>query len=168
MANKINFAIWAYFWKYVKKLNIQSFVLWSEFGSSGEWVRVELSPAEMAELLVKAYFEGLSSANMWYKLNVLELDTYSGKKHLRLNIGKMTVSQIAVKKSGGYPETVKAETVKRAAEIVKAEKNQNNKGYIAEVLEAWRNGEDWKPCNKGIDIAETLTEIKFRNGQIEL
>jgi hypothetical protein len=167
-----NFAVAMYFWKYVKKLAIASFKV--GFTVKGEvWV-IDLTPAEFLELS-HAYFEELSDANIDYRNEHLGDDYNHGeKKHLRLAFKATELKNLLIKKLGYFePDNyegidkniISSEDWKKALKVVKAIKNQDNKGYALElcILE-----DGWEPKKRGIDIDDNRIEIKFMNGQIEL
>lgn len=167
-----NFAIAGYFWKYVKKLAISAFKV--GFTVKGEvWV-IDLTPEEFLELS-HAYFECVSDANIDYRNeNLGDNYNYGEKKHLRLAFKATELKNLLIKKLGYYEPNnyegidkniICSEDWKKALKVVKAIKNQDNKGYALElcILES-----DWEPKKRGIDIDDGHIEIKFMNGQIEL
>lgn len=167
-----NFAVAGYFWKYVKKLAILSFKV--GFTVKGEvWV-IDLTPEEFLELS-HAYFEEVSNANIDYRNECLGDDYRHGeKKHLRLAFKATELKNLLIKKLGYFEPNnyegvdkniITAEDWKKALKVVKAIKNQDNKGYALElcILE-----DGWEPKKRGIDIDDGHVEIKFMNGQIEL
>lgn len=170
--NTTNFAVAGYFWKYVKRLAIQSFKV--GFTVKKEvWV-IDLTPAEFLELC-HAEFECVSDANIDYRNEHLGDDyNYGEKKHLRLAFKATELKNLLIKKLDYYEPSnyngvdknvISADDWKKALKEVKAIKNQDNKGYALElcILE-----DKWEPKKRGIDIDNGHIEIKFMNGQIEL
>lgn len=167
-----NFAVEGYFWRYVKRLAIETFKV--GFTVKGDvWV-IDLTPHEFLEYS-HAYFECVSDANTDYRNEVLgDNYKYGEKKHLRVAFKATELKRLLIAKLGGYEPTnydginkniVSAAKWKKALEVVKPLKNQDNKGYALElvILE-----DDWNPKKKGVDIDNNNIEIKFMNGQIEL
>ena len=162
---KIGFAETMYFWKYVHKLGILSFRVGYKYNAKGDHDIIELSPNEFLEYC-HGYFEYLSDDNKWYRKEVLGKKVREDKKHLRLAFRAMELKNLRIARNNGIePELHTADECKAALARVKPIWNQDNKGYMTEVLEL---GEDWNPHKRGIDIENGHIEIKYMNGQIEL
>ena len=167
-----NFSIAGYFWKYVKKLAISTFKV--GFTVKGEVWIIDLTPKEFLEFS-HAYFECVSDANIDYRNeNLGDNYNYGEKKHLRLAFKATELKNLLIKKLGYFEPNnyegidkniISSEDWKKALKVVKAIKNQDNKGYALElcILE-----DGWEPKKRGIDIDDGHIEIKFMNGQIEL
>lgn len=161
----MGFAETMYFWKYVQKLGIAMFKIGYKYNAVGDVDIIELTPKEFLQYC-HGYFEYLSDDNKYYKINVLGKKINKDKKHLRLAFRAMELKNLAIAKNNNIePELHSADECKKALAKVKPYWNQNNHGYMVEVLEL---GDNWDPHKRGIDIDEGHIEIKYMNGQIEL
>lgn len=159
----MDFAEMMYFWKYVKKLAIISFKVCYKYDASGNHAVIDLTPQEFCDLC-HGYFEYLSDDNKYYRKEVLGKKVREDKKHLRLGFQAMELKRYQIAREG-EPKLYTADECKAALARVKPIWNQDNKGYMAEVLIL---GDEWNPRKRGIDIEDGHIEIKYTNGQIEL
>lgn len=162
---EMGFAESMYFWKYVKKLGIKSFKVGYKYNAKGDVHIIDLTPDEFLKYC-HGYFEYLSNDNKYYRAEVLGKNVNEDKKHLRLAFSAKELKNLAIAKNNGYePALYPASECKDALAKVKPYWNQENHGYMVEVLIL---GDNWNPRKRGIDIEEGHIEVKYMNGQIEL
>lgn len=163
--NEMGFAETMYAYKYIEKLDIKSFKVGFKYNAVGDHYVIDLTPKEFIKYC-HGYFEYLSDDNKWYRAEVLGKNVSKDKKHLRLAFSVKELKNLAIARNAGYePKLYSAEECKKALAKVKPYWNQENHGYMVEVLIL---GDAWNPRKRGIDIDEGHIEIKYMNGQIEL
>ena len=164
-SNEMGFAETMYAYKYIEELDVKSFKVGYKYNAAGDVHVIDLTPEEFIKYC-HGYFEYLSNDNKWYRAEVLGKKVRKDKKHLRLAFKATELKNLAIARNNNYePELYTAEECKKALAKVKPYWNQDNKGYMTEVLIL---GDNWNPRKRGIDIDEGHIEIKYMNGQIEL